>query len=73
LLPGVEKISRAAADPELRDVASSALVILERTSKEGEALAAEPGARKAEQTAVLQDLKETIARTLDIKVGLGLA
>lgn len=68
LLPGVEKIARAAADPELRDVASSALVILERTSKEGEALAAEPGARKAEQGAVLQDLKETIARTLDIKV-----
>jgi hypothetical protein len=65
----VEKIARAAADPELRDVASGALVILERVSKEGEALLAEPAAAKADSAAVLQDLKDTISRTLDIKVG----
>lgn len=47
LLPGVEKVARAAADPELRDVASSALAILERVSKEAEEQAAQPEAAKA--------------------------
>lgn len=48
LLPGVEKVARAAADPELRDVASSALAILERVSKEAEEQAAQPEQVKAD-------------------------
>jgi hypothetical protein len=48
LMPGVEKVARAAADPELRDVASAAIATLERVSKEGEEAAAQPEAAKAE-------------------------
>lgn len=44
----MEKVARAAADPELRDVASSAMAILERVSKEAEEQAAQPEAAKAE-------------------------
>jgi hypothetical protein len=48
LLPGVEKVARAAADPELRDVASSAMSILEKVAKEGEEASAQPESAKAE-------------------------
>ena len=48
LQPGVEKVARVAADPELRDVATSAITILERVSKEGQEAAAQPEAAKAE-------------------------
>lgn len=41
LLPHVEKIVRAAADPELREVATNALSLLERVSREGQEAAAE--------------------------------
>uniref|UniRef100_A0A383W2Z9 Elongation factor 3 n=1 Tax=Tetradesmus obliquus TaxID=3088 RepID=A0A383W2Z9_TETOB len=68
LLPGVEKVARAAADPELRDVASSAMAILEKVAKEGEEASAQPESAKAETAAFLQQLKDTIARSLDVKV-----
>jgi hypothetical protein len=48
LMPGVEKVARAAADPELRDVATAAIATLERVSKEGQEAAAQPEAAKAE-------------------------
>jgi len=48
LQPGVEKVARAAADPELRDVAANAIAILERVSKEGQEAAAQPESAKAE-------------------------
>jgi hypothetical protein len=44
----VEKVARAAADPELRDVASSAMSILEKVAKEGEEASAQPESAKAE-------------------------
>jgi hypothetical protein len=48
LLPHVEKVARAMADPELREVATNALVMLERVSKEGQEVAAHPGVFKAD-------------------------
>jgi hypothetical protein len=48
LQPGVEKVARAAADPELRDVAANAIAILDKVNKEGEEAAALPEAAKAE-------------------------
>lgn len=48
LLPHVEKIVRAAADPELREVATNALSLLERVSREGQEAAAEPAANKVD-------------------------
>jgi hypothetical protein len=48
LQPGVEKVARAAADPELRDVAANAIAILEKVAKEGQEAAAQPEAAKAE-------------------------
>jgi len=68
LQPGVEKVARAAADPELRDVAANAIAILERVSKEGQEAAAQPQAAKVDAAAFLQMLKDIIARTLDVKV-----
>jgi hypothetical protein len=40
-------VARAAADPELRDVATNALAILGRVSKDGQEAAAQPEAAKA--------------------------
>jgi hypothetical protein len=48
LMPGVEKVARVAADPELRDVATAAITVLTRVSKEGEEAAAQPEAAKAD-------------------------
>lgn len=48
LLPGVEKIARAAADPELRDVAAAAMGVLSRVAQEGEEAAQQPDAFKAD-------------------------
>lgn len=48
LLPGVEKVSRAAADPELRDVATNALDVLTRVAQDGEEAAKQPQAAKAD-------------------------
>lgn len=47
-MPGVEKVARVAADPELRDVATAAITVLTRVSKEGEEAAAQPEAAKAD-------------------------
>lgn len=48
LLPHVEKIVRAAADPELREVATNALALLERVSREGQEAAAQPANNKVD-------------------------
>jgi len=54
LLPHVEKIVRVAADPELREVATKALVILERVSREGQEAAAQPANNKVDWQVRLQ-------------------
>jgi hypothetical protein len=54
LLPHVEKVARAMADPELREVATNALLILERVSKEGQEVAAHPGVFKADHVVRVQ-------------------
>lgn len=74
LLPHVEKIVRAAADPELRDVATNALVILERVSKEGQEAAAEPAANKVDwQVGGWLGMGATFAGCLDSTAGALLA
>ncbi|KAI8468023.1 MAG: elongation factor EF-3 [Monoraphidium minutum] len=44
LVPGIEKVARAAADPELRDAAGSSLGVLERVLKEAHAMRKEADA-----------------------------
>jgi hypothetical protein len=41
-------VSRAAADPELRDVATNALDVLTRVAQDGEEAAKQPQAAKAD-------------------------
>ena len=62
LVPGVEKVARAAADPELRDVASGALVVLERTVKEASTMHKETAAAAASAEETERALAETLAR-----------
>lgn len=68
MLPHVEKIVRAAPDPELRDVATNALVVLQRVSQEGQEAAAQPGAAKADWQVLLRLLKQVAANSLGIEV-----
>jgi hypothetical protein len=52
----VEKVARAAADPELRDVASAALVVLERIVKEASAMHQETKAAATDPEATARAL-----------------
>ncbi|GBF90643.1 elongation factor EF-3 [Raphidocelis subcapitata] len=61
LVPGVEKVARAAADPELRDVASSALVVLERIVKEASAMHKETKAAAADPDATARALSGALS------------
>lgn len=64
----MEKLERVAADPELRDVASSALVTLTRVTEEASKVEEESSAQKANSDEIQQALKDTIRITQDVKV-----